>query len=117
MQAATACTGCKKLARLVPICMAGGVIEAMLAWFLFFSIGVAFLYNFVMHVFFGEMAACFIGWADSPFQAEVGFASLGVAADGFLAVCGNGSLRLAAILGPALFRREAAGLSRWRQCR
>ena len=29
-------------------------------------------YNFVMHVFFGDMAAKFIGWQNSPFQAEVG---------------------------------------------
>ena len=52
--------------------------EALFSWFLFFSIGVSHLYNFVMHVFFGEMAARFIGWANSPFQAEVGFASLGL---------------------------------------
>ena len=31
------------------------------------------------------MAARFIGWADSPFQLEVGFASLGFAAVGLLA--------------------------------
>ncbi len=46
-------------------------------YFLLFSIGVSFFYNFVIHVFFGEMAARFIGWADSPFQTEVGYASLG----------------------------------------
>lgn len=82
--------------------------EALLAWFLFFSIGVSFLYNFVMHVFFGEMAARFIGWADSPFQAEVGYASLGFAAVGFLAFRGGREARLAAILGPALFLWGAA---------
>lgn len=87
---------------------AGVVAEALLSWFLFFSIGVSFLYNFVMHVFFGEMAARFIGWADSPFQAEVGYASLGFAAVGFLAFRGGRDLRLAAILGPALFLWGAA---------
>lgn len=65
------------------------VPEALLAWFLFFAIGVSFLYNFVMHVFFGDMAAAFIGWANSPFQAEVGYASLGFAATGFLAFRGQ----------------------------
>ena len=39
-----------------------------------FSIGISFFYNFVVHAFFGEMAARFIGWEDSPFQREVGFA-------------------------------------------
>jgi len=85
------------------------VAEALLACFLLFSIGIGFLYNFVMHVFFGEMTARFIGWADSPFQAEVGFASLGFAAVGFLAVRGGFGLRLAAITGPAFFLWGAAG--------
>ena len=83
-------------------------LEAVLAWFLFFSIGVSFFYNFVFHVFFGEMAAAFIGWADSPFQAEVGYASLGFAAVGFLAFRSGWTVRLAAILGPALFLWGAA---------
>ncbi|MGM0561629.1 MAG: DUF6790 family protein [Pseudomonadota bacterium] len=85
------------------------VAEKLLAWFLFFSIGVSFFYNFVMHVFFGAMAAAFIGWADSPFQAEVGFASLGFAVVGFLAWRGSFGLRLAAVVGPACFLWGAAG--------
>jgi hypothetical protein len=80
-----------------------GSFDALLKWYVFFSIGVAMLYNFVMHVFFGESTARFIGWADSPFQAEVGLASLGFAAVGFLAYRGDAPVRLAAILGPACF--------------
>jgi hypothetical protein len=86
----------------------GEVVEALLAWFLFFSIGASFFYNFVFHVFFGELAASYIGWADSPFQAEVGYASLGFAAVGFLAFRGGAELRLGAILGPTLFLWGAA---------
>jgi hypothetical protein len=84
------------------------VIEAVLAWFLFFSIGVSFFYNFFFHVFFGDRAASFIGWANSPFQAEVGYASLGFSAVGFLAFRGGRQVRLAAVLGPALFLWGAA---------
>lgn len=62
------------------------VIEALFFYFLLFSIGVGFLYNFVMHTFFGAMTARIIGWDDSPFQAEVGFASLGFAVVGFRAM-------------------------------
>ena len=51
------------------------VLEALFAYFLLFSIAFANLYNFVLHVFFGKMAAAFIAWEDSPFQLEVGFAS------------------------------------------
>ena len=87
---------------------AGAIIEKLLAWHVFFAIGISFLWNFVIHVFFGELAARFIGWADSPFQFEVGTASLGYAAVGFLAAFGSFELRLGAILGPALFALGAA---------
>src|SRR3974390_1456060 len=61
------------------------VVEELLAWFVFFNIGVGNLYNFVMHSFFGKMSAAFIGWSDSPFQFEVATASLGFAIGGFIA--------------------------------
>ena len=54
----------------------GEVSEAFLSYHLLFAIGINNLINFVFHVFFGDIAAKFIGWENSPFQAEVGFASL-----------------------------------------
>jgi hypothetical protein len=84
------------------------VVEKLLAWYVFFSIGIDNFYNFVMHVFFGEMSAAFIGWADSPFQFEVGTASLGYAAVGLLAAFRSYDLRLAAVLGPSIFTLGAA---------
>jgi len=85
------------------------VIEKLFAYFLLFSIFVSFFYNAVMHVVFGDTAARFIGWAQSPFQAEVGFASLGFAIVGLLAFFGDRGLRIAAITGPAFFLWGAAG--------
>src|SRR5262249_51297074 len=82
--------------------------EELLAYFILFSIGVSYFYNFIFHVFFGELAASYIGWADSPFQAEGGYASLGFAAVGFLAFHSSCMVRLAAILGPAMFQWGAA---------
>ena len=84
------------------------IVEALFSYFLLFSIAIANFYNFVVHVFFGTTAAAFIGWADSPFQLEVGFASLGFAAVGLLAFKGSCDMRLAAILGPACFLWGAA---------
>ena len=55
------------------------------------------------------MTARFIGWQDSPFQAEVGFASLGFAVVGFLAFRRSFEMRLAAVVGPAFFLLGAAG--------
>lgn len=82
--------------------------EELLAYFILFTVAIAYFYNFVFHVFFGALAASFIGWADSPFQAEVGYASLGFAAIGLLAFKSNWTVRLASILGPALFQWGAA---------
>ncbi|HLY57490.1 MAG TPA: DUF6790 family protein [Stellaceae bacterium] len=84
------------------------VVERLLSWHVFFAIGFYFLYNFVMHVFFGQMSAAFIGWADSPFQFEVGTASLGFSVVGFLAAFRSFDLRLAAVAGPAMFNLGAA---------
>lgn len=85
------------------------VVEALFGYFLLFGIGFAYLYNFVMHVFFAEMAAAFIGWANSPFQYEVGFASLGFGVVGVLAFKQGLAFRAAAVIGPALFSWGAAG--------
>jgi hypothetical protein len=85
------------------------IVEALFSYFLLFSVAVSYLYNFVAHVFFGEAVARFIGWADSPFQREVGFASLGFAVVGLLAFRGSFDLRLAAVVGPACFLLGAAG--------
>jgi hypothetical protein len=85
------------------------LVEAIFSYFILFSIALSYLYNFVAHVFFGEMAARFIGWADSPFQREVGFASLGFAVIGFLAFRGSFDMRTAAVVGPACFLLGAAG--------
>jgi hypothetical protein len=79
------------------------ICESLLRWFLFFSIGCSMFYNFVGHVFFHERVAQLIGWADSPFQIEVGLASLGFAVVGFLAFRGDWQVRLASIAGPACF--------------
>jgi hypothetical protein len=84
------------------------VVEDVLAYFLLGSVGVSFGYNFVVHVFFGDMAARFIGWEPSPFQTEVGMASLGYAVIGVLAFRGGFGLRAAAVVGPGIFLLGAA---------
>jgi hypothetical protein len=84
------------------------VVDALLRGYLLWAIGLSFFYNFVMHVFFAEMAAKFIGWANSPFQYEVGYASLGFAVVAIFACRGSFQFRLAAVLGPAFFLWGAA---------
>lgn len=98
------------LARAPKPLTAAVVIEALLKWFIFFSIGVSYIYNGIFHVFFGDLAASFIGWANSPFQLEVGFASFGFGVIGLIAPWRGFDMRLAAILGPSMFLWGAAGV-------
>lgn len=84
------------------------IIDTLLAYYCLCVIGLYYLYNFVMHAIFSEKAASFIGWQTSPFQKEVGFASLGFAMVGFLAFRRSFELRLAAVTGPAMFLWGAA---------
>jgi hypothetical protein len=96
------------IARATPPRAPAIVIEKLISWHVFWVIGVGYFYNFVMHAFFGEMVAAFIGWDDSPFQFEVATASLGFSVVGFLAAFRSFDLRLAAIVGPSLFALGAA---------
>lgn len=85
------------------------IVEALVAYFFLFSIGIGYLYNFMMHTFFAEFTAKFIGWANSPFQLEVGFASLGMGLAGLIAFRQDLSFRVAAFIPPAFFLWGAAG--------
>jgi Family of unknown function (DUF6790) len=87
----------------------GATVEALFAYYLLFALGFSFLTNFVMHVFLQQTASRFIGWAPSPFETEVGFASLGFALVAFLACKGSYGLRVGAVVGPAIFLWGAAG--------
>lgn len=83
--------------------------ESFLSYYMLFAIGINNLVNFVFHVFYGDVAAEFIGWANSPFQLEVGFASLGVGIAGVLAFRGGLPFRFATFIPPAAFSLGAAG--------
>lgn len=85
------------------------IVEALFSYFLLFSIGISYIYNFIFHVFFSEKSAAFIGWANSPFQLEVGFASLGFGIVGLMAFRASLGFRAAAVIGPAFFLWGAAG--------
>lgn len=85
------------------------VVESLFSWFVFFTIGVSDLYNGIAHTVFAEVSAQFIGWANSPFQLEVGFASFGFALVGFIAFKGSWQARACAILGSSCFLVGAAG--------
>jgi len=85
------------------------IAEAFFSYYLLFTIGLNNLLNFIFHVFCGDMAAKFIGWENSPFQAEVGFASLGVGIAGVIAFKSSLPFRFATLIPPVCFSLGAAG--------
>jgi Family of unknown function (DUF6790) len=73
------------------------------------ALGISNLINFVFHVFFDDTAAKFIGWENSPFQAEVGFAGLGVGIAGVVAFKASLPFGFATLIPPSAFSLGAAG--------
>src|SRR6058998_772220 len=84
------------------------VADALFSYYLLFTIGISNLVNFVSHVVFGDFSAEFIGWPQSPFQAEVGFASLGVGIAGVIAFKASLPFRFATLIPPSAFAWGAA---------
>lgn len=87
---------------------ARAVIDGLLGWYVFFAVGINNIYNFFMHVFFARTAAHYIGWQTSPFQFEVGVASLGFGVVGLIGAFRSFDLRLAAVTGAGIFMLGAA---------
>lgn len=85
------------------------IIELLSAYFFLFSIGLGYIDNFIMHVFFSDFTAKFIGWENSPFQLEVGFVSLGIGIAGLIAFKQGLAFRTATLIPPASFLWGAAG--------
>ena len=79
------------------------VIDRLLRYLLVFPLGLLGLWAFVGHVFFPAQSAASIGWADSPFQFEVGVANLGLGLASLYAAFKGFEARLAASLAGAAF--------------
>jgi len=87
------------------------VSEMFLDNYILWAIGVAEAVNFVMHSVFGDFAAATIGWAQSPFQLELAFSSLGIAVMAFILHGPKTQLRakVALVAATAVFAFGAAG--------
>ena len=84
------------------------VVEKIFTYYCLWSLGITSIYNAIMHIVFHQMAASFIGWADSPFQLEVGFASLGFGVVGVLAFRKHFGLRMGLVIATSIFLWGAA---------
>lgn len=81
----------------------GFVIDRLLRYLFLFPLGVQGLWAFVGHVFFAEQAAASIGWANTPFQYEVGVANLGLGLASIYAAFRGFEARLAVGIVAACF--------------
>ena len=87
------------------------VCSRTLTAFLFLTVGLMGVENFIIHVFYGNFAAASIGWKPSPFQYEVAIANLAVGVVGMIAAfTKNLGFRAATIFAFAVwFLGDAAG--------
>jgi len=85
------------------------VYDKYFSYFLLYAVGINNIINFFFHVFLGDITAQFIGWEQSPFQAEVGYASLGIGITGLLAYKAPFPFKAAAMIPPVVFCFGAAG--------
>jgi hypothetical protein len=96
------------IARLPRPVQSGAAVEKLLFWHLLIALGCTYLYGAICHLFFGAMAAAFIGWPNSPFQFEVGVANLAFAVMAFVAAFASLTARSITIVGSAVFLLGAA---------
>jgi hypothetical protein len=81
----------------------GFVIDRMLRYLFLFPLGLQGLWAFIGHVFFAEQAAASIGWANTPFQYEVGVANLGLGLAAIYAAFRGFEARLAVAIAAGCF--------------
>ncbi len=75
---------------------------------LFYCFGLGMVYAWYFHAFQAARVAPSIGWQPSPFEWELAWAELGIAAIALLSLWRGYSMRLAATLVPAIFLFGAA---------
>lgn len=81
----------------------GVVFDKLLRYLFIFPLGVQALWAFFGHVLIPDETAASIGWAPSPFQYEVGVASLGIALGSFYAAFSNFQARAAMAITAGCF--------------
>lgn len=84
------------------------IVEKFFSYFLLFSFGISLVYNFILHVFFQETLAAFMGWENCPFQMELGVASLGYGVIGIIAYKAI-SFRSAVVISNSIFSFGSLG--------
>lgn len=77
--------------------------EIAYRWIALLPLGFTGIYTFIMHVFYPGFSAAIIGWANSPFQYEVGMADLSLGVLGILSFKASYGFRLATVISAVIF--------------
>ncbi|HEY8322722.1 MAG TPA: DUF6790 family protein [Candidatus Baltobacteraceae bacterium] len=75
---------------------------------LFYAMGIGMVYNGIMHAYFGNIVAPSIGWAQSPFEYELGWFSIGIGTVAIISLWRGYEMRLAVTVATAIFLFAAA---------
>ena len=79
------------------------VWEPLEFWLLFLFVGLLGVYTFAFHCFWPDFAAKGIGWANSPFQWEVGIANAAFGVLGLLSLKATKPFRLATVIAVSVW--------------
>ncbi len=77
--------------------------ERYLAWLLLLAVGVQGVWAGVVHVFFPNVGARYIGWTSSPFQTELGVADMAMGCIAILSFWQGMGFRSAVVIYVAIF--------------
>ncbi|AXA33438.1 DUF6790 family protein [Francisella adeliensis] len=83
-------------------------INLYLSYIFFLAVGMFGIWGFIMHCWFPNIAAGFIGWKNSPFQWEVGVANLAFGLAGLFACKASIGFQKSTVLFFAVFLWGAA---------
>jgi len=86
----------------------GRYVDNLLVQIVFWFIGIGGIVGFVGHVFMSRKVAHSIGWEPSPFQLELGWASLGMGIAGILTIWFQSGFLSAVVIINAVFLLGAA---------
>ena len=84
------------------------VSDVFLSYLFLLAVGLTGLWGFIFHAFFAQIAAAFIGWANSPFQFEVAVANLGMGVVGVFGFRASKPYRIAGTIFTTCFLWGAA---------
>lgn len=78
-------------------------LELLIKYSLFFNVGCLFFLGFMGHMLYPSDVAAMLGWSKSPFQFQLAFSELAIAALGFYGTLSSNRFWLATIINTSIW--------------